>query len=1203
MESKDKLTKFQGDYSQHSMVLPELYIGEYELWRMRMDKYIQMVDFSLYDVIENVNTAHGVTTASTQATAVNLTTIDNLSDAIICSFFSSQPNSSQLDNEDLQQIHPDDLEEIDLRWQMAMLTMRAKKFLKNTRRKFSMNGNETIEFDKSKVECYNCHKKGHFARGAKLQKVKIPSIRRYVPVETHASTTLVSCDGLGGYDWSDQAEDGPTNFVLMAYSSISSNSEVSTDLNFSSSCLENTKILKEQNKQLLKDLRTFKINAITYKTCLESIEVRLLAYKKNESIHEEDIRLLKCLGYNVVPPPYTGNFFPPKPNLSGLQEFVNESIFSEPTVKKREVETSEAKASADKPKDVRKNIGPPLIEDWISDSKDEVESKPKIEKKLLNLVLLKWSLLNLKRKTPALSFMRPFRCPVTILNTKDHLGKFDGKADEGFFIGYSLNSKGFRVFNNRTRTVEENLHIRFKNQSNGIAGTKACDEAGKARMEIVPGKDYILLPLWTTNPLISEESKISQDCGFQPSSDNGNKVDEDPRQESKCKDQEKEENVNNTNNVNAASTNGVNAVSAKTNNELPFDPEMPALEDISTFNVSSDHDDANEEADMNNMDTTIQVSPTLTTRIHKDHPLDQVIRDMHLRFEDPDFPDKVYKVEKALYGLHQAPRAWYESLSTYLLDNRFHRGKIDKTLFIRRHKDDILLFQVYVDDIIFGSTKKELCNAFEKMMREKFQMSSMGELTFFLGLQVKQKQAGIFISQDKYVAEILKKYGFSEVKNASTPMETQKPLLKNKDGKEVYVYMYRSMIGLLMNLKFLGHDIMFSVCACARYQVSSKVSHLYAMKRNFRYLKGHPKLGLWYPKDSPFDLVAYTDSDYARASLDKKSTTGGWFEQIVDFLNANPIKYALTVNPTIYTSCIKQFWAIGKAKIVNGEAQLQALVDRKKVIIIESTIRRDLQLEDAEGVDCLPNVAIFEQLTLMGRTKRKDTKVPQPSVPTSVADEAVNEEIDDSLERAATTATSLDADRTEVTSLRPNPRQHLMSLVPKELVQVVVPGAKKLWRMLLLRLETTKTTQALEIDSLKRKVNKLERRKRSRTYGLKRLYKVGLLARVESFVDEEQAPTPTASSQQSSQLQAEKEKERIAREKAQKIKEVNIAWDDVQAKIDADYELTHRLQEEEQDALTDAEKEKLFMEFLEKRRKFFAAKRAEEKRNRPLTKA
>ncbi|GKA93795.1 hypothetical protein Tco_0815781, partial [Tanacetum coccineum] len=213
------------------------------------------------------------------------------------------------------------------------------------------------------------------------------STRRSVPVETTTSNALISCDGLGDYDWSDQAEEGPTNFALMAYSSTSSNSEVSTDSNCSSSCLENVKIIKEQNEQLLKDLRTSKLNAIAYKTCLESVEARLLVYKKNESTYEEDIKLTvekfknssknlnklldcqivdKCktsLGYNVVPPPYTRNFMPPKHDLSGLEEFVNEPIVSEPTIKKPIVKTSEAKVSADNSKAVKKNNSAPIIED------------------------------------------------------------------------------------------------------------------------------------------------------------------------------------------------------------------------------------------------------------------------------------------------------------------------------------------------------------------------------------------------------------------------------------------------------------------------------------------------------------------------------------------------------------------------------------------------------------------------------------------------------------------------------------------------------------------------------------------------------------------------------------------------------------------------------------------------------------------------
>ncbi|GJW73395.1 putative ribonuclease H-like domain-containing protein [Tanacetum coccineum] len=244
-------------------------------------------------------------------------------------------------------------------------------------------------------------------------------------------------------------------------------------------------------------------------------------------------------------------------------------------------------------------------------------------------------------------------------------------------------------------------------------------------------------------------------------------------------------------------------------------------------------------------------------------------------FEDPDHPDKVYKVVKALYGLHQAPRAWYDTLATYLLSNGFQRGQIDQTLFIKSQKGHILLVQIYVDDIIFGSTKKELCDEFEKLMKDKFQMSSMGELTFFLGLQVQQRKKGIFISQDKYVHEILRKFNYSDVKSASTPTDLEKPLVQDGDADDVDEHLYRSMIGSLMYLTASRPDIMFAVCACARFQVSPKTSHLLAVKRIFRYLKGKPSLGLWYSKDSPLELVAYTDSDYAGATLDRKSTTGG----------------------------------------------------------------------------------------------------------------------------------------------------------------------------------------------------------------------------------------------------------------------------------------------------------------------------------------
>ncbi|GJU28039.1 putative ribonuclease H-like domain-containing protein [Tanacetum coccineum] len=246
-----------------------------------------------------------------------------------------------------------------------------------------------------------------------------------------------------------------------------------------------------------------------------------------------------------------------------------------------------------------------------------------------------------------------------------------------------------------------------------------------------------------------------------------------------------------------------------------------------------------------------------------------------LGFLDPKYPQKVYKVVKALYGLHQAPRAWYATLSTFLLKNGYRRGAIDKTLFLKKDKHGIILVQVYVDDIIFGSTKKSWCDEFEALMKSRFQMSSMGELTFFLGLQVKQKPDGIFISQDKYVADILKKFDFASVKTASTPIETQKPLVKDEEASDVDVHLYRSMIGSLMYLTASRPDIMFAFCACSRFQVTPKTSHLSAVKRIFRYLKGKPNLGLWYPRVSSFDLESYSDSDYAGANLDRKSTTRG----------------------------------------------------------------------------------------------------------------------------------------------------------------------------------------------------------------------------------------------------------------------------------------------------------------------------------------
>ncbi|KAJ9547379.1 hypothetical protein OSB04_019922 [Centaurea solstitialis] len=244
-------------------------------------------------------------------------------------------------------------------------------------------------------------------------------------------------------------------------------------------------------------------------------------------------------------------------------------------------------------------------------------------------------------------------------------------------------------------------------------------------------------------------------------------------------------------------------------------------------------------------------------------------------FVDPKFPDHVYKLNKALYGLKQAPRAWYDTLSTFLLSKGFVRGKIDSTLFLKKYPKHILLVQIYVDDIIFGSTNPKLCEKFELLMKSEYKMFMMGELTFFLGLQIKQSEKGIFINQGKYVHEMLKKFDLTSCTPMKTPMAPPLSLDKDSKGKPVDVTLYRGMIGSLLYLTTSRPDIMYSTCLCARYQAEPKESHLTAVKRIFRYLKGTPNLGLWYSKDSGFDLTAYSDSDFAGCKIDRKSTTGG----------------------------------------------------------------------------------------------------------------------------------------------------------------------------------------------------------------------------------------------------------------------------------------------------------------------------------------
>nr|GEV21085.1 ribonuclease H-like domain-containing protein [Tanacetum cinerariifolium] len=779
-----------------------------------------------------VNTAQGVNTASTQGAVDSSTTVENLSDVVIYSFFSSHPSIPQLDNEDLQQIHPDDLEEMDLRWNIAMLTMRARRFLKNTGRKLDMANKERIRFDKFEVECFNCHKRGHFSRecralGNQDNRNREPT-KRTVPVEKTTLNELVSqCDGFG-YDWSDQAEEGPTNFALMAYSLTSSSSSTNYEGNPQQDLKDKGVIDSRcsrhmtRNRSYLTDYEEIDGGFVVFGGNSKGGKITGKGKIKTGKLDFEDVYFVKELKFNLF-------------GVSQMRDKKNSVLFTDTAC---------------------------VVLSFDFKLTDESHVLLKVPRKdNMYSVDLK-NIVPQGGRKPALSFIRPFGCPVTILNTIDHLGKFDRKSNEGFFVGYSTNSKAFRVFNSRTRIVEENLHVKFSentpniagsrpnwlfdidvltksinykpvvagNQSNNSTGTKACDSVGKARVETIPGKDYILLPLWTQDLLFSSSSKdsIGLDSNHQG------------RRKKRMLKIQGMQILSPTDNVGGIEDNVVDE------NIVYGCADMPALEEISRFS-NADNDDSR--ADMNNLDTYFQVSHVPTTRIHKDHLLNQVISDVQSAiqtrnmsknleehglkrksmFKDPDFPDKVYKVKNAFYKLHQAPRAW-----------------------------------------------KELCIEFEKIMHKKFKTSFIGELAFFL------------------------------------------------------------------------------VRACARFQVNPKILHLHVVKRIFRYLKGQPKLGLWYPKDSPFDLVAYTDSDYAGASLDMKSTTGGF-----QFLGRKLISWQCNKQTMVANSTTEGIINIvgierkkkqieRKANNINGEAQINAKVDGKKVIIYEATLGEILSLKIKE---------------------------------------------------------------------------------------------------------------------------------------------------------------------------------------------------------------------------------------------------------------
>nr|GEU31924.1 retrovirus-related Pol polyprotein from transposon TNT 1-94 [Tanacetum cinerariifolium] len=1078
--------------------------------------------------------------SSTGTTTQNLTlvsssntdsTTDSVSDAASVSTICAKMSMSSLPNVDSlsNATDVDDLEEMDLRWQMAMLTMRARRFLQNTGRNLGANGPTSMGFDMPKVECYNFHRKGLFARECRSPKdsrrngVAEPQ-RQTVLVETSTSNTLVSqCDGVGSYNWSYQAEEEPANFSLMAFLALSSSSDTERVIVKVDPLVLYDRFQPSGRYHVVPPLttRTFMLPKpdLVFHTALIAVEtdhsaftIQLSPTKPPQDLSYTNIPTVpiiedwvsdsedesKTKAPQIIPsfvqsskqvktprhfvhlietsiPATTPKSASPKSNSSGKRRnrkafFVCKSVdhlikdcdyhakkMAQPTPRNyaHRVLTQSKPVSITAVRPVSAAVckimvtRPRLAHLIVTKSKSPIRQhitrsqSPKISNSPLRVTAIQASVVNaaqgmqgkwgnlkyalkdksvidsgcswhmtgnmsylfdfeelnggyvafggnlkggkisgkgkiktdlllpipfwaeavntacyvqnrvlvtkpqnktpyelLHGKTPSIGFMRPFDSPATILNTLESLRKFKGKVDEGFLVGYSVNSKSFIVFNSRTRIVQETLHVNFLENKPNIAGsgpTWLFDIDSLTRtMNYQPVTAGNQTNLSTDATFDGKKhdfdaKKPESEVILSPSSSaQSRKQDDKTKKEAKGKSlvesfigyidlsvEFEDCSDNNSNKVNAIE-----------------------LEDIT---YSDDENDVGAEASFNNLETSITVSPIPTTRIHKDHPVSQIIGDLSSTtqtrsmtrvvkdqgFEDPDHPDKVYKVVKALYGLHQAPRA----------------------------------------------------------------------------------------CQDKYVAEILQKFRLTKGKSASTPIDTEKPLLKDPDGEDVDVHTYRSMIGSLMYLTSSRPDIMFAQTVVATS--STEAEYVAAASCCAQVL--------WIQNQ----LL-----DYGHKLLLFRLTNWCCSLGAVSYL-----KYTLTVNLNIYVSYIKQFWNTVAIKQVNDITRLQALVDKKKVVVTEAAIREEMLV--GQEIEEKGNEDKHVEDVTAGDDAQGDDTAAHGEVPTVTQEPSI-----------------------------PSPT-------------LTIPS----------------TSQALEITKLKRRVKRLENGNKARVLKLRRLQRVGTSQRVDTSDD------------------------------------------------------------------------------------------------------
>nr|GEU38401.1 putative ribonuclease H-like domain-containing protein [Tanacetum cinerariifolium] len=1081
---------------------------------------IHGVSLSQEDV--NLNTTESISAAAivfvvcAKMFVSSLPNVDYLSNAVIYSFFASQSTSPQLVNEDLKHIDVDDLEEMDLRWQMALLIMRARRFLQKTGRNLGANEPTSMGFDMSKVECYYCHRNGHFDRECRPLK----DSRRNGVVEPQRRTSY-------------QVEEEPANFALMAFSASSSSS----------------------NTESSEQVKTPRHSVQPIETSIPATTPKPTSPKSNSSSKRRNRKacfVCKSVDHLIKDCDYHAKKMA-QPTPRNYAHMGNHKQYASLTHTNHQKHMVPA-AVLTQSKPISITAVRPVVSADVSKIKASVvsaaqEVTPRVVRFLAKEKLRHNSVLFTDSECLVLSpdFKLTDESQVLLrvprennmynVNLKNIVPFEDltclfAKAtiDESNLWHRRLAHINFKTINKLVNgNLVRGLPIKvFENDHTCVACKKGKQHRASCKTKPVSSVDQPLFRLhmdlfgptfvkslikksyclvitydysrftWVfflatkdeTSPILKTfitglENQLSLknydgDAAFD-------------RKEHDFNAKKPESEVN----VSLSSS----AQSRKQDDKTKKEAKGKSPD----ITYSDDENDVGVEADFYNLETFMKVSPIPTTRIHKDHPVSQIIGDLSSTTQTRSMT-RVVKDQGGLLQMFNDD--FHTCMFAYFLSQeepkRVHQALKDsswieamqKELFqFKMQKVWVLVDLPYekraIDDIIFGATNKDLCKSFKKLMKDKFQMSSMRELTFFLGLQVKQKKDGIFISQDKYVAEILRKFRLTERKSASTPIDTERPLLKDPD-----------------------------VCACARFQVTSKASHLHECKKQ---------------------IVVATSSTEAEYVAATSCCTQAYVTTVSSEVSA--------VQSLMNLCC--SLVLLGDQ--VNNVIRLLALVDKKKVVITEAAIREVLHLDDAEGVDYLPNEEIFTELARMGYEKlstkltfykaffssylvrnvdsttkfymyprflqliiRKQvgdlsthtTKYASPTLTQKIEEEGDADEHvkkvtvgdaahgDDSAAHGEVPTVTQEPSIPSPTPPTPPPQP------PQDLLltsQVQKHHHNHLRRVE--HLEYDRVDQALEITKLKRRVKKLENGNKFKVLKLKRLQKVGTSQRVDTFDD------------------------------------------------------------------------------------------------------